>query len=168
MTSRCYPSCPMKLKPRFVPYLLALAVLAPAACPFAQQTETAISSQPARTSPAWLKSGVIYQIFVRSFSPAGDLNGVTSRLDELHSLGVNILWLMPIHPDGQVKKKGSLGSPYAVRDYYAIEPALGTKDDLHRLVTEAHRRQMKVIIDMVANHTAWDSVMMAQIGRASC
>src|SRR5271170_2670251 len=115
MTSRCYPSCPMKLKLRFVPYLLAaLAVLTLAARPFAQQTETAISSQPARTSPAWLKSGVIYQIFVRSFSPAGDLNGVTSRLDELHSLGVNILWLMPIHPYGQVKKKGSLGSPYAV------------------------------------------------------
>jgi cyclomaltodextrinase / maltogenic alpha-amylase / neopullulanase len=152
----------MKLKLRFVPYLLAaLSVLAPTARPFAQQVETAISSQPARTSPAWLKSGVIYQVFVRSFSPAGDLNGVTSRLDELHSLGVNILWLMPIHPDGQVKKKGSLGSPYAVRDYYAIESALGTKDDLHRLVTEAHRRQMKVIIDVVANHTAWDSVMMA-------
>ena len=60
-----------------------------------------------------------------------------------------------------MKKKGSLGSPYAVRDYYAIDPALGTKDDLHRLVQEAHKRQMKVIIDMVANHTAWDSVMMA-------
>jgi len=151
----------MKLKLRLVPYLLALAVLTPAALPFAQQTDTAISSQPARTSPAWLKSGVIYQIFVRSFSPSGDLNGVTSRLDELHSLGVNILWLMPIHPYGQVKKKGSLGSPYAVSDYYAIDKPLGTKDDLRRLVAEAHRRQMKVIIDMVANHTAWDSVMMA-------
>ena len=68
---------------------------------------------------------------------------------------------MPIHPNGQLKKKGSLGSPYSVRDYYAIDPSLGTKEDLHRLVTEAHRRQMKVIIDMVANHTAWDSVMMA-------
>ena len=134
---------------------LALATLSPA-----QQTGPVISSQPARTSPPWLKSGVIYQIFVRSFSPGGDLNGVTARLDELQSLGVNILWLMPIHPHGQVKKKGSLGSPYAVRDYYAIDPELGTKEDLARLVKEAHRRQMKVIIDMVANHTAWDSVMM--------
>ncbi|HZD49383.1 MAG TPA: alpha-amylase family glycosyl hydrolase, partial [Silvibacterium sp.] len=127
----------------------------------AQQSDPSISSQPARSSPEWLKSGVIYQIFVRAFSPAGDLNGVTAHLDDLHTLNVNILWLMPIHPDGQVKKKGSLGSPYAVRDYYAIDPALGTKDDLHHLVQEAHRRQMKVIIDIVANHTAWDSVMMA-------
>ncbi len=128
---------------------------------YAQQPDPAIASLQARPSPEWLKSGTIYQIFVRAFSPTGDLNGVTGRLDDLHTLGVNILWLMPIHPDGQVKKKGSLGSPYAVRDYYAIDPALGTKDDLHRLVQEAHKRQMKVIIDMVANHTAWDSVMMA-------
>src|ERR1700739_2417768 len=127
----------------------------------AQQPDPAIASFQARPSPEWLKSGAIYQIFVRSFSPSGDLNGVTARLDDLHKLGVNILWLMPIHPDGQVKKKGSLGSPYAVRDYYAIEAALGTKDDLRRLVQEAHKRQMKVIIDVVANHTAWDSVMMA-------
>lgn len=128
---------------------------------YAQTPDPAIASLEARHSPEWLKSGVIYQVFVRSFSPAGDLNGVSARLDDLHTLGVNIIWLMPIHPDGQVKKKGSLGSPYAVRDYYAIDPALGTKDDLHRLVQEAHKRQMKVIIDMVANHTAWDSVMMA-------
>ena len=135
------------------------AMLAAGSCLCAQQS--ALSSLPARHSPEWLKSGVIYQIFVRSFSPSGDLNGVTARLDDLHTLGVNILWLMPIHPDGQVKKKGSLGSPYAVRDYYAIDPALGTKDDFRRLVQQAHRRQMKVLIDIVANHTAWDSVMMA-------
>ena len=128
---------------------------------FAQEPDPAVASLQARPSPEWLKSGAIYQIFVRSFSASGDLNGVTVRLDDLHKLGVNILWLMPIHPYGQVKKKGSLGSPYAVRDYYAVDAALGTKGDLHRLVQEAHKRQMKVIIDMVANHTSWDSVMMA-------
>jgi len=127
---------------------------------YAQTADPNIASLEARHSPDWLKSGTVYQVFVRSFSPAGDLNGVTARLDDLKKLGVNIVWLMPIHPDGQLKKKGSLGSPYAVRDYYAIDPAVGTKDDMHRLVQEAHRRQMKVIIDMVANHTAWDSVMM--------
>lgn len=151
----------MKLRPSFALAFLLAATLGAGNPDFAQQPDPAIASQPARPSPEWLKSGTIYQIFVRSFSPAGDLNGVTARLDDLHALGVNILWLMPIHPDGQVKKKGSLGSPYAVRDYYAIDAPLGTKDDLHRLVQEAHRRQMKVIIDMVANHTAWDSVMMA-------
>lgn len=104
---------------------------------------------------------MIYQVFPRSFSAEGNLDGVAKRLDGLHALGVNIVWLMPIHPDGQLKKKGTLGSPYAVRDYYAIDPALGTQDDLRRLVREAHQRGIKVIIDLVANHTAWDSVMMA-------
>ena len=86
------------------------------------------SSQPARPSPEWLKSGVIYQVFTRSFSQEGTFAGVTKRLDELHSLGVNILWLMPIHPSGELKKKGTLGSAYSVRDYYAIDPALGGKE----------------------------------------
>jgi len=115
----------------------------------------------ARVAPEWLKSGVIYQVFPRSFSQEGTLAGVTSHLDDLHKLGVNILWLMPIHPLGQLKKKGSLGSMYSVRDYYAIDSSLGSKEDLRRLVQQAHSRQMKVIIDIVANHTAWDSVMMA-------
>ncbi|MCA1594744.1 MAG: alpha-amylase, partial [Acidobacteria bacterium] len=89
-----------------------------------------------------------------------NFNGVTAELDRLKKLGVNILWLMPIHPIGQERKKGSIGSPYAVRDYYAINSDYGTKEDLKRLIAEAHRRGMKVIIDIVANHTAWDSVLM--------
>ena len=107
-----------------------------------------------------MRDGVIYEIFPRTFSAAGNFNGITARLDELKKLGVNILWLMPIHIIGQEKKKGSIGSPYAVRDYYSINPDYGTKEDLRRLVSEAHGRDMKVIIDVVANHTSWDSVMM--------
>jgi cyclomaltodextrinase len=110
--------------------------------------------------PGWLSRAVIYEVFPRDFSAAGDLNGVTAGLDRLRQLGVDVVWLMPIHPIGRVKRKGPLGSPYSVRDYYAINPDYGTKDDLHRLVGEAHRRGMKVILDIVANHTAWDSVMM--------
>ena len=120
-----------------------------------------MGQEDARPSPEWLKAGVIYQIFPRSFSQEGTLAGVTAKLDELHTLGVNVLWLMPIHPLGQLKKKGTLGSMYSVRDYYGIDAALGAKEDLKRLVRQAHARQMKVIIDIVANHTAWDSVMMA-------
>jgi len=149
------------MKVRFVCALLLSVILAPEYRSFAQQSNAGLTSQPARRSPAWLTSGVIYEIFPRSFSAEGNLNGVTKRLDYLKGLGVNILWLMPIHPSGQLKKKGTLGSPYAVRDYYAIDPKYGTKDDLRQLVEQAHRRQMKVIIDIVANHTAWDSVMMA-------
>jgi glycosidase len=67
---------------------------------------------------------------------------------------------MPIHPAGQKNRKGPLGSPYAVQDYYAINSSFGTKDDFKRLVSEAHQHGMKVIIDIVANHTSWDSVLL--------
>ena len=119
-----------------------------------------LSSQPARSAPAWLRDGVIYELFPRNFSPEGNFNGVTARLDELKDLGIDIIWLMPIHPLGQKLRKGAIGSPYAVRDYYAINPDYGTEADLKRLVAAAHQRGLKVIIDIVANHTAWDSVMM--------
>jgi len=125
---------------------------------FAQRRD--VASLPARPSRDWVRDGVIYEIYPRAFSAQGNFNGITDRLDQLKDLGVNILWLMPIHPIGQEKKKGSIGSPYAVRDYYGINPDYGTSADLKRLVAEAHRRGMKVIIDIVANHTSWDSVLM--------
>ena len=127
----------------------------------AQMPNTRPAATPAAAAPpAGLDASVIYEIFPRTFSPAGDFNGITARLDTLEKLGVNVLWLMPINPLGEVKKKGTYGSPYAVRDYYAINPGYGTKADLHHLIDEAHRRHMKVIIDIVANHTSFDSVML--------
>ena len=96
----------------------------------------------------------MYELFPRNFSTEGNFNGITARLDELQDLGVTIIWLMPIHPLGQQLRKGTIGSPYAVRDYYAINPDYGTDADLKKLVSEAHRRGLKVIIDIVANHTA--------------
>jgi glycosidase len=118
------------------------------------------NTSSARPAPTWLRDGVIYEIYPRAFSASGDFNGITARLDELQDLGVNILWLMPIHPIGEKLRKGTLGSPYAIKDYYGINPEFGTADDFKRLVTEAHKRNLKVILDLVANHTAWDSVMM--------
>jgi glycosidase len=126
----------------------------------AQSATRDVSKEPARPSPDWIRDGVIYEIYPRAFSSQGDFNGITARLDNLKDLGVTMLWLMPIHPIGQEKKKGSIGSPYAVRDYYGINSDYGTKEDLRRLISEAHRRGMKVIIDIVANHTSWDSVLM--------
>jgi glycosidase len=114
----------------------------------------------ARTPPTWLRDGVLYEIFPRDFSAAGNLNGVTARLDELKDLGVTILWIMPIHPIGEKSRKGAFGSPYSIKDYYAVDPQYGTLNDFKRLVSEAHQRNLKVIMDLVANHTAWDSVMM--------
>ena len=119
-----------------------------------------VSKQPARTSPAWLRDGVIYEIFPRDFSSAGDLNGVTAQLDRLKDLGVTILWTMPIQPIGEKGRKGCFGSPYSIKDYYAVDPNYGTVDDYKRLVSEAHKRGLKVIMDVVPNHTAWDSVLM--------
>jgi cyclomaltodextrinase / maltogenic alpha-amylase / neopullulanase len=119
-----------------------------------------VSKLQARMPPDWVRDGVIYEVYPRAFSQEGNFNGVTAQLDRLKELGVTIVWLMPIHPIGQEKKKGTIGSPYAVRDYYAINPDYGTKEDLTRLITQAHRRGMKVIIDIVANHTSWDSVLM--------
>jgi glycosidase len=126
----------------------------------AQQPAREFSKLPARPARTWVRDGVIYQIFPRAFSSEGNFKGITAQFDRLKDLGVTILWLMPIHPIGQEKKKGTVGSPYAVRDYYGINPDYGTKDDLKQLVAEAHRRGMKVVIDIVANHTSWDSVLM--------
>jgi glycosidase len=137
--------------------LLALAISGTSSRAVAEKD---YSQETARSAPAWLREGVVYEIFPRNFSVAGNFNAITAQLDELHDWGVSILWLMPIHPTGKEKSKGTLGSPYAVKDYYAINPDYGTEEDLKRLITEAHKRGMKVIIDMVINHTAWDSVLM--------
>jgi len=131
------------------------------ASPAHSQPGSDVSRLSARPSAAWVRDAVIYELNPRTFSSAGTFNGVTARLDDLRALGVTVVWLMPIHPIGQDKKKGSIGSPYAVRDYMDVNPAYGTKDDLRRLVSEAHKRGLKVIIDIVANHTAWDNKLMA-------
>ena len=129
------------------------AAAAPAAHDYAKDS--------ARSSPAWVRDGVVYEIFPRNFSARGDFAGVIAQLDRLQQLGVNILWLMPIHPLGKLKSKGTIGSPYAVQDFYGINADYGSADDLHRLIGEAHKRGLKVIIDIVANHTAWESNLMA-------
>jgi glycosidase len=134
---------------------LLLGVLVPVA-----QAGGNLPDPPAQKSPAWLRNGVICEIFPRDFSPAGDLNGVTASLGQLQDLGVTILWIMPIHPIGEKMRKGEYGSPYSVKDFYAIDPSYGTLDDFKRLVAGAHQHGMKVVMDLVADHTAWDSVMM--------
>jgi len=141
--------------------LTALFVLQLWIIPVLHAQEGDFSKERARTVPQWLRESIVYEIFPRQFSASGDFNGITARLDELKELGVNVLWLMPIHPTGEKLKKGTLGSPYAVRDFNAINPDYGTTNDFKNLVGEAHKRGLKVILDLVANHTAWDSVMMA-------
>jgi cyclomaltodextrinase len=153
----------MRALPRKVA-LLAATVLNIASLTAQETTLPANANAPqtqAVTPPAWLQSAVIYEIFPRAFSSQGTLAGITERLDVLCQLGVNVLWIMPISPTGKEKRLGRLGSPYSIRDYYAIDPDLGTKADLTALVQGAHQRKMRVILDMVPDHTSWDSVMMA-------
>ncbi|HCT70377.1 MAG TPA: alpha-amylase, partial [Bacteroidales bacterium] len=100
---------------------------------------------------------VMYEVNLRAFSTAGNLTGVTQKLDHIRSLGVNVIWLMPIHPIGTVN---SVNSPYSVKNYREVNPEYGTLDDLRRLTDQAHQRGMAVILDWVANHTAWDNPWM--------
>jgi cyclomaltodextrinase len=143
-------------KRRFVQLAVATFLISPRI--WAEDTD--VSGVAARPSPDWLRTGTIYEIFPRDFSAAGDLNGVTAQLDRLKNLGVTILWTMPIHPIGEKFRKGELGSPYSIKDYYAVDPSYGTVADYRRLVAEAHKRGMRVIMDLVADHTAWDAVLM--------
>jgi len=96
---------------------------------------------------------VMYQVNPRVFAPQQSLRAVTARLDSIRDLGVNVVWVMPIYPIGEEKSKNS---PYSIRDYGAVAPEFGTIDDLRTLVDECHRRGMCLIMDWVANHTAWD------------
>jgi len=110
--------------------------------------------------PEWSKNATIYQINTRQFTPEGAFRAAETHLPRLKDLGVDILWLMPIHPIGLKNRKGALGSPYAVRDYYGVNPEFGTLDDLKHFVNAAHDLGMYVILDWVANHTAWDNPLV--------
>jgi glycosidase len=112
--------------------------------------------------PEWTKNATIYQINTRQFSPEGTLRAAETQLPRLKELGIDIVWLMPIHKIGEKNRKGTLGSPYSVRDYYSVNPELGTLDDLKHFVGAAHAQGMHVIVDWVANHTAWDSNLVAE------
>jgi len=125
-------------------------------------TQPGPSSQCARQADHWLTRGVIYEVFVREFSAEGTFKGVEKRLDAIRDLGVTTLWLMPIHPVGQERKKGPLGSPYAVADYGAVNPDFGREEDLTRLVQRAHALGLRVIIDWVINHSSWDNPLITQ------
>ena len=112
--------------------------------------------------PEWSRDAAIYQLNQRQLTPDGTFRSAEQHLTRVRDLGVDILWLMPVHPIGEVNRKGSLGSPYAVRDYLAVNEEFGTIDDLRHLVATAHDLGLRVILDWVANHTAWDNVLVDQ------
>ncbi len=117
---------------------------------------------PALKSADWVRDAVIYSVYLRSFSPEGTFAGLEKRLPELKDLGVTVLWLMPVNPVGEKNRKGTLGSPYAVRDFYGINPEFGTLQDFRRLLAAAKREGLRLIIDLVADHTSWDSKLITE------
>lgn len=109
------------------------------------------------THPEWSKNANIYEVNIRQYTPEGTFNAFAEHLPRLKEMGVDILWLMPIHPIGVENRKGSLGSYYSVKDYYGINPEFGTDEDFKNLVNKVHESGMYIIIDWVANHSAWDT-----------
>lgn len=107
--------------------------------------------------PEWTRDATIYELNVRQFSREGTFKAVIPKLSEIKALGVNIIWIMPIYPIGIKNRKGPLGSYYSVRNYFGINPEFGNKVDFRALVDSIHSHGMKVILDWVANHTAWDN-----------
>ena len=124
--------------------------------PRRRESTDAPAAAPNTTHLPWTRSANIYEVNIRQYTPEGTLNAFAAHLPRLRKMGVDILWLMPIQPIGQVNRKGGLGSYYAIRDYTAVNPEFGTVADFKRLVAQAHALGFKLILDWVANHTAWD------------
>lgn len=142
-------------------WILILLVLIQSGCDQTEEGRTSVYAQYGTPYVQVPATGdiVMYEVNLRAFSAAGTLQGVINRLDELQKLGINTIWLMPIHPIGTVN---SVNSPYSVRDYKAVASEYGTLEDLRALTTQAHAKGMAVILDWVANHTAWDHPWIQQ------
>lgn len=112
--------------------------------------------------PEWTKNATIYEVNMRQFSPEGTFVAFQNQLPSLKEMGVDILLLMPIHPIGELNRKGRLGNCYAVRDYKGVNPEFGSNYDFIALVKEAHRQGFKIIIDWVANHSSPDNTWVNQ------
>jgi cyclomaltodextrinase len=137
--------------------LVVLSWLAFACSPEPTKQEAPVSSpQPELTHADWSMNATIYEANIRQMTPEGTFKAFEAQLPAIKELGTDIIWLMPIHPIGKLNRKGGMGSYYSVQDYKKVNPEFGTLQDLKDLVNAAHDLEMKVIIDWVANHTAWD------------
>jgi glycosidase len=134
----------------------ALFVMSIATHPVAQ------AQAPGADDTSWVARSALYEVFVQDFSPSGTFRGVIEGLDRIQSAGANVIWLMPIYPIGTLNRKGTLGSPYAVRDYRTVNPAYGSEADFRALVEAVHSRGMKLILDWVPNHTSPDNVWVKE------
>ncbi|MBG9375332.1 1,4-alpha-glucan branching protein [Panacibacter sp. DH6] len=107
---------------------------------------------------SWGNGTNIYEVNIRQYTHEGTLKAFIEHIPRLHSMGIDILWLMPVTPISMEKRQGTFGSYYAAASYTIIDPSYGTADDFRELIKTAHYYEMKVIIDWVANHTGYDHV----------
>ena len=160
----------MKINPMFCRsfiILLGAGMSLLAACAHAETQDPPVDAyQPAPyvkiQHPEWARDAAIYELNTRQFTPEGTFAAAAAQLPRLKELGITIVWLMPIHEIGKENRKGTLGSPYSVKDYFSVNPEFGTLDDLKDFVARAHELGLYVIIDWVANHTAWDNPLRAE------
>ncbi len=148
----------MNKKILFIIPFLALAILG---CQ--KRTENSGTTVPSEViHPDWIKNATMYEVNIRQYTPEGTFNAFSSHLPRLKELGVDILWLMPIHPIGEINRKGSLGSYYSVKNYKKINPQFGTMEDFKTLVKMTHDLGMYLVIDWVPNHSSWDNPLVKE------
>ncbi|MBU3745475.1 MAG: alpha-amylase, partial [Sediminibacterium sp.] len=138
----------------FIPFLAALFLLS--SCKNGQPGVNNRDTLQLNGHPAWMMQGNIYEVNVRQYTPEGTFRAFEAHLDRLKSMGIHTLWFMPIQPISKENRKGTLGSYYAVADYTAINPEYGTLADWKHLVSAAHAKGFKVMMDWVPNHTGAD------------
>ncbi len=148
---------------RLALYLLLMAfTIGAVSC---KQNNSKVENQSGITQvkhPDWSKDVSIYEINVRQFTPEGTFDALTGHLPRIKELGTEIIWLMPIHPIGEINRKGTLGSYYSVKDYKGINPEYGDTLSFKTFVKRAHENGLKVIIDWVPNHSSWDNALVEQ------
>lgn len=132
-------------------YLISLSMVLVNGCAPQQEKEF---------HPQWVKNAVMYEVNVRQITPEGTFAAFEQMLPQLHELGIDVLWFMPIHPIGVTGRKGVLGSYYSIKDYKAVNQEFGTLEDFRKVVDKAHQLGMRVIMDWVAAHTARDAVWL--------
>ncbi len=147
-------------------YILLFAALAFFACK--QQTstsnteETNIKNDEPHPSPDWFKNANMYEVNLRQYTSEGTFKAFETHIPRLKKMGVDILWFMPITPIGEAKRKGTLGSYYAVKDYKGLNPEHGTAEDFKHMVKAIHDAGMYIMLDFVPNHSAWDNSLITE------
>lgn len=121
----------------------------------AAETQATVAEAP-RHMVDWSADAVVYEVNIRQYTQEGTFEAFSQHLQTLKDMGVNTLWLMPIHPISETKRVGTLGSYYSITDYREVNPEFGTKEDFRKLVDQAHEMGFYIMLDWVANHTGWD------------